>query len=239
MSNVTECLKATQRKLVLCCMLFLGAHATKTTAQAAAAPTRPLVQIRTELGILIVALYNETPQHRDNFLKLVREHAYDSLLFHRVIAGFMVQGGDPDSKRAAAGTLLGQGGPGYTIPAEITPGLIHKKGALAAARQPDQVNPDRRSSGSQFYLVQGKTYQQAELDQVMARSARYGTPVTYTEEQKKTYGSVGGTPHLDGAYSVFGEVVEGLEVLDAIATQPCDGRDRPLTDIRMFMRVLE
>lgn len=239
MSNVTECLKATQRKLVLCCLLFLGAHGTETVAQATAASTRPLVQIRTELGTLIVALYNETPQHRDNFLKLVREHAYDSLLFHRVITGFMVQGGDPDSKQAAAGTMLGQGGPGYTVPAEIIPGLIHKKGALAAARQADQVNPERRSSGSQFYLVQGKTYQQAELDQVMARSARYGTPIAYTEEQKKTYASVGGTPHLDGAYTVFGEVVEGIEVLDAIAAQPCDVRDRPLEDMRMFMRVME
>lgn len=239
MSNVTECLKAAQRELVLCCLLFLGAHGTKTVAQATAAPTRPLVQLRTELGTLILALYNETPQHRDNFLKLVREHAYDSLLFHRVIAGFMVQGGDPDSKRAAEGAMLGQGGPGYTVPAEIIPGLIHKKGALAAARQADQANPERRSSGSQFYLVQGKTYQPTELDQVVARSARYGTPITYTEEQKKTYASVGGTPHLDGAYTVFGEVVEGVEVLDAIAAQPCNGRDRPLEDIRIFMRVLE
>ncbi len=239
MSNVTECGKATQRLLVLCCLLLLVAPAIKTSAQAVATPTRPLVEIRTELGTLVVALYNETPQHRDNFLKLVREHAYDSLLFHRVIADLMVQGGDPDSKRAAPGAPLGQGGPGYTLPAEIVPGLIHKKGALAAARQADQVNPERRSNGSQFYIVQGKTYKATELDQVVLRNARYGTPVTYTEEHRKTYASVGGTPHLDGAYTVFGEVVEGVDVLEALSAQLCDGRDRPLKDVRMFMRVLE
>ncbi len=228
-----------QRALALCCLLFLGAHGHRTHAQDGTVPVQALVQIRTELGTMVVALYNETPLHRDNFLALVRERAYDSLLFHRVIPGFMVQGGDPDSRHAAAGAALGQGGPGYTIPAEIVPGLVHKKGALAAARQADQVNPDRQSSGSQFYLVQGKTFQPTELDQVMARNARYGTPVTYTEEQRKTYATRGGAPHLDGAYTVFGEVVEGLDVLDAIAARPCDARDRPLEDIHLFMRVLE
>ena len=198
-----------------------------------------MVEVRTELGTMILALYNETPQHRDNFLKLVREQAYDSLLFHRIIPGFMAQGGDPDSKRALAGAVLGQGGPGYTIPAEIIPGLVHTKGALAAARQPDQVNPGKRSSGSQFYIVQGKEFDAAELDQVVARSARYGTALTYLQEQKKAYATDGGAPHLDGAYTVFGQVVEGLEVLDAICTVACDARDRPIKDIRMFMRVLE
>jgi cyclophilin family peptidyl-prolyl cis-trans isomerase len=188
---------------------------------------------------MILALYNETPQHRDNFLKLVREQAYDSLLFHRIIPGLMAQGGDPDSKRAAAGAALGQGGPGYTIPSEIIPGLVHTKGALAAARQPDQVNPEKRSSGSPFYIVQGKEFEAAELDQVVARSARYGTTLTYSEEQKKAYARDGGAPHLDGAYTVFGQVVEGLEVLDAICAVACDARDRPIKDIRMFMRVLE
>lgn len=198
-----------------------------------------MVEVRTELGTMILALYNETPQHRDNFLKLVREQAYDSLLFHRIIPGFMAQGGDPTSKRAPAGTALGQGGPGYTIPAEIILGLVHTKGALAAARQADQVNPEKRSSGSQFYIVQGKAFQVAELDQVVARSARYGTALTYSEEQKKAYATDGGAPHLDGAYTVFGQVVEGLEVLDAICAVACDARDRPIKDIRMFMRVLE
>jgi len=239
MSNVTEWRKAGQRLLVLGCLLSLGAHGFRTHGQVPASPTRPLVEVRTELGIMILALYNETPQHRDNFLTLVREHAYDSLLFHRVIPGFMAQGGDPDSKRAAAGAVLGQGGPGYTVPAEIIPGLVHTKGALAAARQPDQVNPERRSNGSQFYIVQGKEFQASELDQVVARSARYGTAVTYTEEQKKAYASEGGAPHLDGAYTVFGQLVEGIEVLDAICAAACDARDRPAKDIWMFMRVLE
>lgn len=224
---------------ILCCLLALGAHGGMTRAQGVVAPTQPLVEIRTDLGTMVVTLYNGTPRHRDNFLELVRKHAYDSLLFHRVIAGFMVQGGDPESRHAAAGAALGQGGPGYTVPAEIVPGLVHKKGALAAARQADQVNPERSSSGSQFYIVQGKTFQPAELDQLAQRSARYGTPVTYTEAQKEDYATQGGAPHLDGAYTVFGEVVEGLDVLDAIAAQPCDGRDRPLKDVRMFMRVRE
>lgn len=210
-----------------------------TWAQGDPAPRRALVSIRTDLGTMVVALYNETPQHRDNFLKLARAGAYDSLLFHRVIPGFMAQGGDPDSRRAAPGAALGLGGPGYTVPAEIVPGLIHKRGALAAARQPDQVNPERRSSGSQFYIVQGMPYQPADLERVAERSARMGTPVAYTEEHKRIYARQGGAPHLDGAYTVFGEVVEGLEVLDAICKQPCDGRDRPVKDIRMFIKPLE
>lgn len=144
------------------------------------------------MGRMVVALYNETPEHRDNFLKLVQEGFYDSLLFHRVIPGFMVQGGDPESRSAAPGQMLGNGGPGYTVPAEIVPGLVHTKGALAAARQGDQVNPEKRSSGSQFYLVQGKPFQPNELDMVAQRASRYGTPVTYSEEQKETYATEGG-----------------------------------------------
>jgi len=200
------------------------------------AQARPQVEIRTTLGTIIVELYNETPQHRDNFLKLVREGAYDSLLFHRVIPGFMVQGGDPDSRRAADGTPLGNGGPGYTVPAEIVPGIIHRKGALAAARQADGVNPERRSSGSQFYIVQGKSFAPTDLDRLNARKGK--DAVAYTEADRNTYGTVGGAPHLDGAYTVFGEVVHGLEVIDAIAAQPTGAYDRPLTDIRMYMRVI-
>ncbi|HMC97413.1 MAG TPA: peptidylprolyl isomerase [Flavobacteriales bacterium] len=209
------------------------------TAQEMGGVRRAHVEIRTELGTIVVALYNETPQHRDNFLKLVREGAYDSLLFHRVIPGFMVQGGDPTSKRAGAGAMLGNGGPGYTLPAEIVPGLVHKKGALAAARQGDQENPEHRSNGSQFYIVQGKTFTPEELQPIEQRNASYGIPLTYSEAEKRTYSSAGGAPHLDGAYTVFGEVVQGLDVIDAIAAQPCDARDRPLKDIRMFMHVLE
>ena len=198
-----------------------------------------MVEVRTDMGRMVVALYNETPEHRDNFLKLVQEGFYDSLLFHRVIPGFMVQGGDPESRSAAPGQMLGNGGPGYTVPAEIVPGLVHTKGALAAARQGDQVNPEKRSSGSQFYLVQGKPFQPNELDMVAQRASRHGTPVTYSEEQKETYATEGGAPHLDGSYTVFGEVVEGLDVIDRIAAVQRDGRDRPVSDVRMFMRVLE
>ena len=198
-----------------------------------------MVEVRTDMGRMVVALYNETPEHRDNFLKLVQEGFYDSLLFHRVIPGFMVQGGDPESRSAAPGQMLGNGGPGYTVPAEIVPGLVHTKGALAAARQGDQVNPEKRSSGSQFYLVQGKPFQPNELDMVAQRASRYGTSVTYSEEQKETYATEGGAPHLDGSYTVFGEVIEGLDVIDRIAAVQRDGRDRPVSDVRMFMRVLE
>ncbi|MFZ1694818.1 MAG: peptidylprolyl isomerase [Flavobacteriales bacterium] len=209
---------------------------TLTVAQVPAAPVRPLVEVRTTMGNMIVALYNETPQHRDNFLKLARSGAYDSLLFHRVIPGFMAQTGDPDSKLAGPEIALGQGGPGYTLPAEVVPGFIHMQGALAAARLPDDQNPERRSNGSQFFMVQGRRHQSDDLTRVMERNARYGTPVNYTEEQRRTYATIGGAPHLDGAYTVFGEVVEGLEVLDAICNALCDGRDRPLKDIRIFVR---
>lgn len=200
---------------------------------------RPQVEIRTELGTLVVELYNETPIHRDNFLKLVKEGYYDSLLFHRVIPEFMVQGGDPDSRHAKPGQALGSGGPKETLPAEIVPGTVHRKGALAAARQPDDVNPERRSSGSQFYIVQGRTFAPLDVERIAERSTRSGIPITYTEADQRMYSTVGGAPHLDGAYTVFGEVVEGLEVIDAIALLPCDAQDRPVKDVRMFMRVLK
>lgn len=200
---------------------------------------RPRVEIRTELGSMVVELYNETPLHRDNFLKLVKDHYYDSLLWHRVIPAFMVQGGDPNSRGAAAGVALGNGGPNYTLPAEIIPGIVHTKGALAAARQGDQINPEKRSSGSQFYIVQGKTFTQQEMTMVAERNNRFGTPVTYTTEQIKAYGTAGGAPHLDGAYTVFGRVVEGLEVIDKIAAVERNAQDRPLTDLHMWMRVIQ
>lgn len=202
---------------------------------------RSRVEIRTELGTMIVELYNETPQHRDNFLKLVKEHSYDSLLWHRVIPQFMVQGGDPDSKRPKPGQPLGSGGPGYTIPAEINTTFIHKKGVLSAARQGDQVNPLKASSGSQFYLVQGKSYTAAELDMLVKRkqSMAPGKDVSYTAEQIAAYTKVGGTPHLDGEYTVFGEVVEGLDVVDKIAAVPTAPGDRPVQDVHMWMKVVK
>lgn len=192
-----------------------------------------MVKISTAHGDIVLKLYNETPQHRDNFLKLAEEGFYDGTLFHRVINGFMIQGGDPDSRDAAPDQMVGSGGPGYQIPAEIVEGLIHGKGALAAARQGDQMNPERKSSGSQFYIVQGKVFTPEELDQMELQMGKNLTP-----QQRQTYTTIGGTPHLDNAYTVFGEVVEGLEVLDKIAATPTGVADRPVEDIPMTVEVL-
>ncbi|MBZ0205658.1 MAG: peptidylprolyl isomerase [Flavobacteriales bacterium] len=214
-----------------------------TFGQAKTAGKRHLVEINTTAGRMVVELYNETPLHRDNFLKLVRQHFYDSTLFHRVIPGFMIQGGDPDSRKAEDRAVpLGQGGPGYTVPAEINPELIHRKGALAAARLGDDVNPEKRSSGSQFYIVQGRTWRPTDLAQLEARinEDRPGSlAMHYTPDQVQTYANLGGAPHLDGGYTIFGQVVSGMEALDLIANQPCDNLDRPLADVRMWMRVLQ
>jgi cyclophilin family peptidyl-prolyl cis-trans isomerase len=199
---------------------------------------RQRVEIKTDLGTMVAELYNETPEHRDNFVKLAQEKYFDGLLFHRVIPDFMVQGGDPVSKDAPAGQALGQGGPGHTVPAEIRPQFIHKRGALAGARQADQVNPERRSSGSQFYVVDGKSWTVAELQQMAKRRNPTDPAAGYTPEQLKTYTELGGAPHLDGAYTVFGEIVEGLEVLDKITATERDSRDRPVSNIRMWVRVL-
>lgn len=183
--------------------------------------------IKTNKGDITIRLYDETPLHRDNFEKLVKEGFYTDLLFHRVIKSFMIQGGDPDSKGAAPGVQLGQGGPGYTIPAEIKPNLIHKKGALSAARLGDQMNPQRASSGSQFYLVQGQVYTEAQLKTF---ETNYG--FKFTPQQIEAYTTVGGTPHLDNQYTVFGEVVEGLDVIDKIASVATAPGDRPLEDVK-------
>jgi cyclophilin family peptidyl-prolyl cis-trans isomerase len=189
-----------------------------------------LVKIVTDYGTMTIKLYNETPLHRDNFLKLVKQGFYDSLIFHRVIRNFMIQGGDPESKKASATQPLGNGGPGYTIPAEIRPGLIHKKGAIAAARMGDAVNPSKASSGSQFYLVQGVVYPLEQLN-----NAEQQNGFKFTQQQKEAYSTVGGTPHLDNGYTVFGEVIEGLEVIDAIAAVTTAPGDRPVKDVRMKM----
>lgn len=221
---------------------LLVASSGVAAAQVKVPQKRTRVEINTTAGRMVVELYNETPAYRDNFLKLVREHYYDSTLFHRVIPGFMVQGGDPDSRRADDRAVeLGQGGPGYTLPAELRPELIHRKGALAAARLADDVNPTKRGSGSEFYIVQGRKWLPADLRQLVERM-NAGRPdsakVHYTPDQMETYGNLGGAPRLDGNYTVFGQVVSGMDVLDRIASLPCDAMDRPLTDVRIWMRIL-
>lgn len=247
---------------------------------------KTFVQIETSLGNIKVVLYDETPKHRDNFIKLVREGFYNDTLFHRIIKNFMVQGGDPDSKGAPAGKSLGTGGPGYTIPAEIVyPRFFHKRGALAAARQADQVNPERESSGSQFYIVWGQVYSEGKLSQLdqqlnaakeqaifdrLAAEKRSeimnlrrakdqdglyvlqeelialtraemmeSGPVALTPEQREAYKTVGGTPHLDDQYTVFGEVVEGLDIVEKIQNCVTAGGDRPKEDIKMSMQIIE
>ncbi|MCJ7714994.1 MAG: peptidylprolyl isomerase [Anaerolineales bacterium] len=185
-----------------------------------------LIKFETSLGDMLVMLYDETPGHRDNMIKLIEEGFYKDQLFHRVMKDFMIQGGDPHSVGADKGQRLGSGGPGYTVPAEFNEALIHKKGALAAARKGDQVNPEQASSGSQFYLVQGHVLTPEEINILAQRGV-----ASFTKETAEIYTTLGGTPHLDGAYTVFGEIVEGLEVLDLIAAQPCDAYDRPMEDV--------
>lgn len=243
-------------------------------------------KISTDKGDIFVKLYNSTPEHRDNFIKLAKEGFYDSTLFHRVMNEFMIQGGDPDSKNAEPGQQLGQGGPGYTLQPEF--GEIHKKGALAAARKGDQVNPGKESSGSQFYIVHGRTYSPEELaklendmttravmgrvndylmkeenkflldsiqqlsesgnrdalqamqDRLIEKLKEEGDDFAFTEEQKEVYTSIGGAPFLDGEYTVFGEVVKGLEVVDSIAaTQVNKQTSRPVEDIAMKVEIIE
>lgn len=235
------------------------------------------------LGDITVRLYDETPIHRDNFIKLVKEGYYDGTLFHRVIKDFMIQGGDPDSKGAPAGKMLGVGGPDYTLEAEIKEGLFHKRGALAAARQGDEVNPERRSSGSQFYIVWGQVYNEGQLrqfskqlkmqkvqsvfnqlvsehrdeimqmrrdrnraglqelqDKLVAEAEKQSADFAgLTDEQMKIYSTIGGTPHLDGQYTVFGEVEEGLDVVDMIQTTATGRGDRPIDDLEMKISVVE
>ncbi|TMI98209.1 MAG: peptidylprolyl isomerase [Bacteroidetes bacterium] len=192
------------------------------------------VLIQTTIGDMVIRLSDSTPLHRDNFLKLVKVGYYDSVLFHRVIKGFMIQGGDPNSKRAAAGQPLGNGGPGYTIPAEFRKTLFHKKGALAAARMGDNENPTKASSGSQFYIVQGKIFTDAGLDS-LEKFRLNGRKIP--AEQREVYKTIGGTPHLDQSYTVYGEVVKGLDIVDKIAavqTSRAQDRDRPLQDVRII-----
>ncbi len=245
--------------------------------------TGPIVDIQTTAGTIKVRLFDDTPRHRDNFLKLASEGFYDGVLFHRVISDFMIQTGDPASKNAEPGTPLGAGDPGYTLEAEINyPRHFHKRGALAAARTADQVNPERRSSGSQFYIVTGRPVNAQQLDimaqraadqqkqayfrnlclkhreeietlqkegdseklealrqQLIAETEENVKPVELPEEMKAEYAAVGGTPHLDGQYTVFGEVVEGMDVVDKIEKAATDSNDRPVEDIRIISMQVE
>jgi cyclophilin family peptidyl-prolyl cis-trans isomerase len=181
--------------------------------------------ISTDYGDIKGVLYNETPQHRDNFIKLVEDGWYEGSIFHRVINNFMIQGGQSSS---------GQPDPGYTIPAEILPQYFHKKGALAAARMGDHVNPKRASSGSQFYIVHGQVFNDPTLDMM-----EQNTGTTYSEEQRKAYSSVGGTPHLDGQYTVFGQVADGFDVIDKIAALKTGAMDKPVEDVKMTIKIMK
>lgn len=198
------------------------------------------VKIETRLGNIVVRLYDETPIHRDNFVKLVKEGYYDGTLFHRVIKNFMIQGGDPNSKGAAADAELGTGSPDYTLEAEIREGLYHKRGALAAARKGDEVNPERRSSGSQFYIVWGRKFSPRQMEFLQDRmQLEHPEMGGLTERQREVYSTVGGTPHLDGQYTVFGEVEEGLDVVEKIQNEQTGMGDRPVEDIPVRMVILE
>jgi peptidyl-prolyl cis-trans isomerase B (cyclophilin B) len=268
--------------LLLTCCLMTGCAQNKKNDY--------VVTIKTSYGEMVAILYDETPKHKENFVKLAKEKFYDSLLFHRVMKEFMIQGGDPNSKKATAGQPVGMGGPGYTLDADFNPKFFHEKGALSAARQPDNVNPKKASSGSQFYIVQGKPMTETELTQLeenirYARKNQYLREVltmpkyeavrnqvmekqqaqdgewltsffeksdtliqlekpdyksfAFSSEQKDAYMKIGGAPHLDGDYTVFGKVIKGFDVIDKIAAQPVGGGHRPVEDIRMFVTVQE
>lgn len=198
------------------------------------------VKMQTSLGDIVVRLYDSTPVHRDNFVKLVKEGFYDGTLFHRVIKNFMIQGGDPNSKNASADQTLGSGSPDYTLEAEIKSGLYHKRGALAAARKGDETNPERRSSGSQFYIVWGRTFSPRQLEYLIEKMKNdHPEAGGWTEEQQNVYATFGGSPHLDGEYTVFGEVEQGLDVVEKIQNAPTGIADRPIEDIVVKMTVIE
>lgn len=268
--------------LFMICVLSLseGANAQINMAKQMANEKETKVVFETTLGNIVVKLYNETPKHRDNFLKVVNDSVYNGVLFHRVIKDFMIQTGDPSSKTAEAGQQLGSGDLGYTVEAEfVYPQYFHKKGALAAARTGDAVNPERRSSASQFYIVTGKSYSQQQVEMMEQRmgdqkkedifsglvrervdsirnmqaagdslgleepqnelialtEAEYAkNPLKFTPAQVEAYTTVGGTPHLDGQYTVFGEVVEGMDVVDKIQQAATDPSDRPVDDIKII-----
>jgi cyclophilin family peptidyl-prolyl cis-trans isomerase len=269
--------------LAIITLAIVSCGGTETKTEVALEGNDYVVTIKTDLGEMKALLYDETPLHKANFIKLAKEGFFDSLLFHRVIQGFMIQGGDPNSKGAAPGERLGNGGPGYTVPAEFNTSLFHRKGALSAARTGDQVNPERASSGSQFYIVQGQVIpeEQTQLNmQALSQcvsdlrrtdpdnpinkqleeafneggdemfrakaieladelSEATGNKLRMAPEEAAVYTTEGGTPFLDGAYTVFGQVIQGIEVLDKIASVETIPGDRPVTDVRMVVSVEE
>ena len=275
----------TSNKILLICLAFIAltacnAGSKRQTNHHMENEKRTLVKLETTMGNITVALYNETPKHRDNFIKLVKEGVYDSTLFHRVIKQFMIQAGDPDSKNASDTAMLGSGDVGYTIPAEFNPKFFHKKGVLAAARQGDDVNPEKASSGCQFYIVTGRKFTEPQLlgmenkineqreealfdslarqhmkeiykmrkagdnagllelqDTLEAQARELADKeekFRFTPEQIKAYSTIGGAPHLDGSYTVFGEVTEGVEVVDNIEIAKTNRADRPIENIRIL-----
>lgn len=275
----------TSNKILLICLAFIAltacnAGSKRQTNHHMENEKRTLVKLETTMGNITVALYNETPKHRDNFIKLVKEGVYDSTLFHRVIKQFMIQAGDPDSKNASDTAILGSGDVGYTIPAEFNPKFFHKKGVLAAARQGDDVNPEKASSGCQFYIVTGRKFTEPQLlgmenkineqreealfdslarqhmkeiykmrkagdnagllelqDTLEAQARELADKeekFRFTPEQIKAYSTIGGAPHLDGSYTVFGEVTEGMEVVDNIEIAKTNRADRPIENIRIL-----
>lgn len=214
------------KKLFAICLLLVGLL---TSVHLQAQDVETLVLIDTDMGKIKVKLFNDTPLHRDNFIKNVKEKRYDGLLFHRVIKQFMIQGGDIDSKDAPIEKHLGDGDPGYTIPAEIIyPKYFHKRGMLCAARTSDEENPERASSGTQFYIVTGKFYTEMELDKMEKSDNK-----TFTPEERQAYMLEGGAPHLDNKYTVFGEVVKGMKVVDKIQFVETNEEDRPLKNIKI------
>lgn len=214
------------KKLFAICLLVAGLL---TSVHSQAQDVETFVQIDTDMGKIKVKLFNDTPQHRDNFIKNVKEKRYDGLLFHRVIKQFMIQGGDINSKEAPVEQHLGDGDPGYTIPAEIVyPKYFHKRGMLCAARTSDDENPERASSGTQFYIVTGKFYTEMELDKMEKSDNK-----TFSPEERQAYMLEGGTPHLDNKYTVFGEVVKGMKVVDKIQFVETNEEDRPLKNIKI------
>jgi cyclophilin family peptidyl-prolyl cis-trans isomerase len=275
----------TSNKILLICLAFIAltacnAGSKRQTNHHMENEKRTLVKLETTMGNITVALYNETPKHRDNFIKLVKKGVYDSTLFHRVIKQFMIQAGDPDSKNASDTAMLGSGDVGYTIPAEFNPKFFHKKGVLAAARQGDDVNPEKASSGCQFYIVTGRKFTEPQLlgmenkineqreealfdslarqhmkeiykmrkagdnagllelqDTLEAQARELADKeekFRFTPEQIKAYSTIGGAPHLDGSYTVFGEVTEGMEVVDNIEIAKTNRADRPIENIRIL-----
>jgi len=224
-----------RKKIFTLLAIFLAFTAVTMQAQTVQDMPRHEVLLETDSGDIRIELFNETPKHRDNFLRLVRSGAYDGVLFHRVIKDFMIQTGDVGSKNAKPGETVGDTPETYTVPAEICfPKLFHHRGALGAAREGDDVNPKRESSATQFYIVWGYKFTDGQLDKVQQRlNERTDSTVQLTPEVREAYKTVGGTPHLDGQYTVFGQVIQGLDIVDLIQRQPGDKNDRPLNDTRI------